>query len=114
MAGGEQGTRSPPARSRLHSEAVHYSVGGCTSPLPCRAAIRGPRLPQSAGTRERGRQMAREGLVNLIDALFLIERALPSPHGLSDEAKAAALDIRRMRRDQESRQQTALAGDSLA
>ena len=63
--------------------------------------------------------------LDLIDALFLIERALPSPHGLSGEAKVAALELRRLRRDQESRpltltlkqwaeQQTALPRSALA
>ena len=41
--------------------------------------------------------------LDLIDPIFLIERELPSPHGLEGEAKAAALELRRVRRDGESR-----------
>ena len=63
--------------------------------------------------------------LEMIDALFLIEREVTDPDGLAGEAKALALELRRQRRETESRplteklkawaeQQTALPRSALA
>ena len=63
--------------------------------------------------------------LEMIDALFLIEREVPDPDGLAGEAKALAFELRRQRREAQSRplteqlkawaeQQTALPRSALA